>query len=194
MQTRTRFFIALVIAFIVLIAFALYEWSVGAASEPSAAAFIAASTTTTTASATSSAPASSTSASASASPYPPPSLGEQQGIVRIDGQTIYVDLDVTPAQQELGLGNRASLGAHQGMLFLFPRDQINMFWMKDMSFSIDMIWMADDGTIIYIQPNVAPSTYPDAFGPNEVSRYVLEVPANFAADNGIKVGDKATLP
>jgi uncharacterized protein len=130
----------------------------------------------------------------SLSPYPYPSLGEQQGVVTIDGQTIYVDLDETPAQQELGLGNRASLGAHQGMLFLFPTDDMHEFWMKDMSFSIDMIWMSADGTIIYIQPNVAPDTYPKAFGPNELSRYVLEVPANFAVDNGIKVGDVATLP
>lgn len=130
----------------------------------------------------------------SASLYPPPSLGEEQGIVAIEGQTIYTDLAQNTAQQELGLGNRPSLGAHQGMLFIFPTDDIHEFWMKDMSFSIDMVWMSADGTIIYIQPNVAPSTYPDAFGPNEVSRYVLELPANFAANNGIKVGDKATLP
>lgn len=128
------------------------------------------------------------------SPYPPPSLGEQQGIVTIDGQTIYTDLAQDPAQQELGLGNRASLGAHQGMLFIFPTNEIHEFWMKDMSFSIDMVWMSADGTIIYIQPNVAPSTYPDAFGPNQDSRYVLELPANFAADHGINIGDKATLP
>jgi uncharacterized membrane protein (UPF0127 family) len=126
--------------------------------------------------------------------YPYPSLGEQQGIITIDGQKIYVNLAENDAQQELGLGNRASLGAHQGMLFLFPNDNVHEFWMKDMSFSIDMIWFSSDGTVIYIQPNVAPSTYPDAFGPNEVSRYVLEVPANFAADHGIKIGDVATLP
>jgi uncharacterized membrane protein (UPF0127 family) len=134
------------------------------------------------------------SSTSSPSPYPPPSLGEQQGIVSIDGQTIYTDLAQNPAQQELGLGNRASLGAHQGMLFIFPTNDIHEFWMKDMSFSIDMVWMSADGTIIYIQPNVAPSTYPDAFGPTQVSRYVLELPANFAANNGIKVGDKAVLP
>jgi uncharacterized membrane protein (UPF0127 family) len=130
----------------------------------------------------------------STSAYPSSSLDEQHGIVTIDGHTIYADLAENPAQQELGLGNRTSLGVHQGMLFQFPNDDIHMFWMKDMSFSIDMIWLSADGTIIYIQPNVAPSTYPEAFGPNELSRYVLEVPANFAANNGIKVGDSATLP
>ena len=54
--------------------------------------------------------------------------------------------------------------------------------------------MSDDGTVIYIQPDVAPSTYPDAFGPNGNSRYVLEVPSNFAAQHGIVVGNKAILP
>jgi hypothetical protein len=126
--------------------------------------------------------------------YPYSSLGETNGIVMLGGQTIYVDLAENAAQQDLGLGNRASLGAHQGMLFIFPTDDIHMFWMKDMSFSIDMLWFSADGTLLYIQPNVAPSTYPDAFGPNELSRYVLELPANFATTYGIKVGDVATLP
>jgi len=184
---RTQLFIALVIAMVVLLAATWYEWSAWENT------YAPAQTTQTTAVASSTTVASSAT-STSASQYPPPSLGEQTGIMTIGGKTLYVDLDVTSAQQELGLGNRSGLGADQGMLFIFPTDDIHMFWMKDMSFSIDMIWMSDDGTIIYIQPNVAPSTYPDAFGPNGVSRYVLEVPANFAAENNVKVGDKATLP
>lgn len=191
-------FIGLVIAMIILLAYAWYTWpqtqqaAVSIASDTSNAtsgAQVSSSsvaTTTTT--------SSSSASTGSASPYPPPSLGEQLSTMQIGGKTLYIALAENPAQQELGLGNRASLGTDQGMLFIFPNDAEHMFWMKDMSFSIDMIWMSDDGTVIYIQPNVAPSTYPDAFGPNENSRYVLEVPANFAADYGIKVGDKATLP
>lgn len=189
MKISTKIFIALGIALVVLVGFALYEWSYwdSASTLPAPAAQMPA-TSASTSSATVPTAANST------SPYPPPSLGEQTGSMQIDGQTLYVDLDVTEAQQALGLGNRAGLGADQGMLFIFPNDAQHEFWMKDMSFSIDMIWMSDDGTIIYIQPNVAPSTYPDAFGPNEVSRYVLEVPANYAAEHGIKIGDTATLP
>jgi len=185
MQTRTKLFISLIVAMVVLLAIAWYTWP----SETSPAPTMA-TTSTTSASTTATAQPTAT----STSPYPYPSLGEQNGIVTIAGQTLYVDLAQNDAQQELGLGNRASLGAHQGMLFIFPTDDIHMFWMKDMSFSIDMIWFSADGTVIYIQPNVAPSTYPDAFGPSQVSRYVLEVPAGYAATYGIKVGNTATLP
>lgn len=117
-----------------------------------------------------------------------------QPTVVIDGQTINVELEETPADQELGLGGRTGLADHAGMLFIFPSDAQHMFWMKDMQFSIDMIWFSDDGTVLYVQPNVAPDTYPEAFGPTENSRYVLELPANFAQAYDIKVGDKAVLP
>lgn len=192
MQRNTTRFIFLIIAFIVLVALVIVWYASMLPSSSMQSATTQSATTSSTLTGT--VVASTSTSNATVSPYPPPSLGEQQGIVTIDGQNLYVDLDQTPAQQELGLGNRASLGAHQGMLFIFPTNDIHEFWMKDMSFSIDMIWLSADGTIIYIQPNVAPSTYPDAFGPNELSRYVLEVPANFAANNGIKIGDQATLP
>ncbi|HTR18895.1 MAG TPA: DUF192 domain-containing protein [Candidatus Paceibacterota bacterium] len=124
----------------------------------------------------------------------PAPAATQRPVVMIDGQTISVELEETPAQQELGLGGRAGLADHAGMLFIFPSNAQHMFWMKDMEFSIDMIWLSQDGTVIYIQPHVSPDTYPEAFGPDAPSRYVLEVPANFAATYGIKVGDTATLP
>jgi uncharacterized membrane protein (UPF0127 family) len=192
MQQRTKMFIGLIIAMAVLLFIAWYTWP-----QETTPVMVAPTTPVSDVSTTSPALVATSTAATStpaASSFPPPSLGEGNGLVTIDGQTIYVDLAETDAQQELGLGNRSSLGAHQGMLFTFPNDAQHEFWMKDMSFSIDMVWFSADGTVIYIQPNVAPSTYPDAFGPDQVSRYVLELPANFAAEYGIKVGDKATLP
>ncbi len=189
MRTQTKLFIGLVIAMIVLLGLAWYTWPQMNSVQPIIIPPTEASTTPGVSTTTQPA-----ATSTSASSYPPPSLGETQGIVTLGGQRIYVDLAENPAQQALGLGNRASLGADQGMLFIFPSDAHHLFWMKDMSFSIDMLWMSDDGTVIYIQPNVAPSTYPDAFGPNGNSRYVLELPANFASQHGIVPGSKATLP
>lgn len=192
MRNQISMFIGLVIAMIVLLAFAWYTWPTNSV-QPT---FVSPMSTSTSAVATtmSATTTQTEAASATASVYPPSSLGEGQGIVMLGSKRVYVDLAENPAQQELGLGNRASLGADQGMLFIFPNNTRHMFWMKDMSFSIDMIWFSDDGTVIYIQPNVAPSTYPDAFGPNQNSRYVLEVPANYAVENGITAGNKAALP
>jgi uncharacterized membrane protein (UPF0127 family) len=186
-QKRKAIWLCVAFAGLILIVIAWYAYEIPSESTQSVVVTTSGTSTTSTLTGT-------VASATSTSPYPYASLGEQHGIVTIDGQTIYVDLAENAAQQELGLGNRASLGAHQGMLFLFTTDDVHEFWMKDMSFSIDMVWLSADGTIIYIQPNVAPSTYPDAFGPNELSRYVLELPANFASTHGIKVGDVATLP
>lgn len=115
-------------------------------------------------------------------------------VVVLDGQTIQVTIAQDDATRELGLGGRTGLGSHEGMLFVFQQDGYYAFWMKDMKFSIDMVWFSADGTVVYIQPDVSPSTYPDAFKPSVPERYVLELPAGFAAQYNVHVGDRATLP
>lgn len=121
-------------------------------------------------------------------------LPEQQAAMAIGGVHLTVALAVTPAQQALGLGGRTGLPANTGMLFMFPQDGKYAFWMKDMHFPIDIIWLASDGTVAYLVPDLSPSTYPQSYAPNTPARYVLEVPANFAAQHKIVVGTKAVLP
>jgi len=62
-----------------------------------------------------------------------------------------------------------------------------------MTFPLDIIWLSDDGTIVYIRPDLSPVTYPQAFGPDFPARYVLEVSAGYARQNDVKVGDKVQL-
>jgi uncharacterized membrane protein (UPF0127 family) len=113
--------------------------------------------------------------------------------VILDGQTIHVSIADTDALRQLGLGGRAGLAPDEGMLFIFPRDGIYAFWMKDMRFSIDMIWLADDGSIVYMAQNVSPDTYPKDFVPSAPARYVLELPAGYAKTHDVKIGDFAQL-
>jgi len=112
----------------------------------------------------------------------------------IDGNTIYVSVAATEASREQGLSGRESLAPDQGMLFIFPTEGAYPFWMKDMRFAIDMIWIANNGTIIYIQGDVVPATYPNTFQPKSaLARYVLELPAGYAIAHNIKVGDKVDI-
>lgn len=111
--------------------------------------------------------------------------------VALGGRTVHVELATTPAAQERGLGGRTSLAPGTGMLFVFPQDGMYDFWMKDMRFPIDIIWMQSDGTVIYIVPDLAPDTYPHGYGPKTPARYVLEVPAGFAAAHHVQAGDRA---
>ena len=98
----------------------------------------------------------------------------------------------TDTERDLGLGQRASLPADEGMLFIFNTPAQYAFWMKDMSFPIDMIWLDADFNIVYIASNVSPATYPETFSPNptsEPSLYVLETNAGYAARNELTIGE-----
>lgn len=94
-----------------------------------------------------------------------------------------------PYTRRIGLSNRESLEEGRGMLFLFEEDAPHSFWMKDMRFAIDMIWMNSNRMVVHIEEEVSPETFPRSFGPRTMSRYVLEVPAGYADKSGIKVGD-----
>ncbi len=113
--------------------------------------------------------------------------------VQIGGETLRVTVAATEAARERGLSGRTGLADDEGMLFVFPRDGKYAFWMKDMTFSIDIIWISADGRIVYIAPNAPPTTYPEDFVSPTPARYVLEVPAGFAEMHGVKVGDIAGL-
>lgn len=100
----------------------------------------------------------------------------------------------TPEQRERGLSGRASLPDDYGLLFAFEEDSTPSFWMKDMRFPIDIVWIAADGRIAGITPGVAPETYPEAFSPPEPVRYVLEIAAGEAARRGYARGVVLPIP
>lgn len=109
--------------------------------------------------------------------------------VSIGGVLIDVEIASNDEQRELGLSNRASLAEGKGMLFVFDPPRDVGFWMKDMNFSLDMIFANTDGVILNIAHDVSPDTYPNQLfhSAGEV-RYVLEVPAGYAEKEGIAVG------
>lgn len=95
----------------------------------------------------------------------------------------------TSELQELGLSYRTGLEKNNGMIFVFQKDNYYPFWMKDMSFDIDMIWVNSTGKVTYIVSGAKPDSYPTTYQAPELSRYVIELPTGAAAENNIKVGD-----
>lgn len=120
-------------------------------------------------------------------------IGNPSPSVMIGGEKVSVVLATTDSQREQGLSGTEPLEANQGMLFVFPEDGVYRFWMKDMKYAIDIIWIDADGRIVFIAPSVSPDTYPDSFGPDAPSRYVLEVSAGFAAAHHVSIGDRVGL-
>lgn len=106
---------------------------------------------------------------------------------------IRVSIADTRAGREQGLSGREGLASDEGMLFVFPEDGLYPFWMKDMRFSIDIIWISHDGFITNIAENVSPTTYPESFTPDTPARYVLELPAGWVSSHGVRLGSLVKL-
>jgi uncharacterized membrane protein (UPF0127 family) len=95
--------------------------------------------------------------------------------------------------RELGLGKRDSLSENSIMLFVFDYPSDYAFWMKDMKFNIDIIWLDETYRVVYISENISPNTYPQVFSPDKKAKYVIEGNAFFARKNKIQIGDKVLL-
>lgn len=89
-----------------------------------------------------------------------------------------------------GLSGKAELKADEGMLFLFDKAGNYGFWMKDMNFPIDIVWLGEDFTVLGVEKDLKPSTFPSIFGQNYTSKYVLELPSGISEKDNIKVGNK----
>lgn len=114
---------------------------------------------------------------------------ENTQYVKIAGQNIKVDLALTKEMQIQGLSGRKQLKEDEGMLFVFDKPDKYYFWMKDMNFPIDMIWISEDMKVVYIKKNAQPERYLETYGPDTNTKYVLEVVAGFSDKNNLKEGD-----
>ena len=112
--------------------------------------------------------------------------------IHVGNQSLKVKVADTQSLRELGLGNRDTLGKADGMLFIFDTPGMYGFWMKDMKFDLDIIWIDQTGKVIGFEKNVSKNSYPKiSYPPNEV-RYVLEMNTGSIEKWGIKVGDSMT--
>ncbi|MCE9643722.1 DUF192 domain-containing protein [Candidatus Parcubacteria bacterium] len=115
--------------------------------------------------------------------------------VSIHGTRIRVDVATTTAAVRKGLSGRTRLEEDEGMLFIFSVPDIYRFWMPDMNFPIDIIWV-HDGVVADISRNVSNEfdpAKPVFYSPRVKVEQVLEVNAGFAAEHGIEVGDPVVL-
>lgn len=105
-----------------------------------------------------------------------------------------VETAQTAKQWEKGLSDRKELTGVDGMLFVFPQYHIPIFWMKDMHFGIDMIWISG-GKVVDITPNVQAATGDrlPTYSPKVPVNMVLETPAGWAEEKGLALGDELII-
>ncbi|KND49358.1 MAG: hypothetical protein AB203_03095 [Parcubacteria bacterium C7867-008] len=107
---------------------------------------------------------------------------------------ISFEIVTTHKDQEKGLSGRKNIKPDYAMLFVFDKNDTYGIWMKGMLVPIDILWLSDNGTIITLEHNVEPSSYPHVFYPDTPARYVVEMRAGQAAARGWSVGTKVHLP
>lgn len=114
--------------------------------------------------------------------------------VCINNACVLAEVADSEEDRQLGLMFRESLADNQGMLFIFNDEARHAFWMKNMRFPLDIIWISGDKQIVDIKTNVPPCDESCVgLEPRVPARYVLETPAGFIERNRVKIGQQAVF-
>lgn len=114
----------------------------------------------------------------------------QGGFVTVGRTKVRVSVAANDRSRERGLSGKKGLAADEGMLFVFDHKDTYAFWMKDMKFPIDILWITD-GAIADLSTDVPVPVRGERlpfFYPKVPVDKVLEVRAGFAKAHGLKVG------
>jgi len=115
-------------------------------------------------------------------------------IIRDQAEPITLDIEIADSEKERtqGLMYRHHLPENAGMLFIFDRDELRSFWMKNTFISLDIMFIHSSGEIVSIQKYTQPgSTY--SVPSEKPAKYVLEVNAGFTDRYDINPGDSIEL-
>ena len=106
---------------------------------------------------------------------------------------VFVKIARTPAELQQGLSDIKIMNSNQGMLFMFDKKARFTFWMKDMNFDLDFIWISQ-GNVVDITENIlspkANNNEINQVSPKIPVDMVLEVRSGFIKQNKINLGDK----
>jgi uncharacterized protein len=108
--------------------------------------------------------------------------------LKIKGTVVTVEVAKTFQEKQKGLMHRNDLPENHGMLFVYDRDQILSFWMKNTSIPLSIAFISSDGTITEIN-KMTPFSERSIVSSRSV-RYALEVNQGFFKRHNIEAGDK----
>lgn len=114
--------------------------------------------------------------------------------VKIGSASFEVEIADNPITQARGLSGREFLPENKGMLFLFSSPAKRGFWMPDMNFSLDIIWIKRN-KIVGISENIPPAGFGELeiyYSPEPADK-VLEINAGLSKKYGFMTGDIIVL-
>ena len=113
--------------------------------------------------------------------------------IQIGDAVFFVEIVDTVKKRQKGLSGRKFLEESRGMLFIYNEVSFGGIWMKDMLFSIDIIWLDKDLRVVSIKENATPNSYPEVFRPVQEVWYVFEVNAGAVEKSGIIIGEQMKI-
>lgn len=116
----------------------------------------------------------------------------EKGEVCFEENCFIVELAKSPKDKARGLMFRKKLRPSQGMLFIFEEEGYYPFWMKNMEFPLDIIWINNDKEVVFIREDVSPCSgdYCEKINSYKQASYVLELVAGKVKETNIENGDK----
>ncbi len=112
-------------------------------------------------------------------------------IVNIQGKVFIAKVALSKQEQIRGLGGRKNICSHCAMLFKFSQAGHYDFWMKEMQFNLDIIWI-NNGRIVYLVKNVSKNSI-KIIKPPVLAQEVLEIKAENSSQYNFKIGDEVKI-
>jgi uncharacterized membrane protein (UPF0127 family) len=109
-----------------------------------------------------------------------------------DGFSATAELAVSDEERAQGLMFREKINEDQAMLFLFEEEDIHSFWMKNMRFAIDILWLDGQKRIVHLESRVpaCPKDPCPSYVPAAAAAFVLELQAGFVEKHGLRLYDR----
>lgn len=114
--------------------------------------------------------------------------------MQIGSTTVQASVAESWTERIRGLSDTPYLPEDIVKLFIFDSSGYHSIWMKDMNYSIDIIWVNEEGVIVHTQEGAAPESFPAMFVPEVPAKYVIETASGFVAKNGLTLGTTVVLP
>ncbi len=117
---------------------------------------------------------------------------EEKPYLQVGETKVFVEVRDTDKERQQGLSGKESLGENEGMYFLFDRKDRYGFWMKEMKFDLDFVWIDEDRVVEITELVMAPKEgkIPETVKPSREIDKVLEVNSGWVKENGVEVGDE----
>ncbi len=112
-------------------------------------------------------------------------------IVRGGESVVTIDIEVADndSSRMRGMMQRSGFPAMSGMLFIFPYEDMQRFWMANTPVALEILFANADSQVVDIHRYTKPLS-PQSVDTSVPAQYVLEVPAGFCDTHGIVESDR----